>query len=601
MIKIAIIDSGVNTNHKVFSNHNLTGYSLKIDSNGNVVKEKDFNDQNGHGTAVYYLISKLTKEIANDIHIDNIRIYYGNTQHLDQNAFEKILNYIAENGDYTIINLSMGITCCNSVKNMQTSINQLHNKGTIVISAFDNYGAVSFPAGLKNVMGIDGDETIKDSSEFRKVENSIVNAVGKIQNIKVAWTNPEYNIVKGNSFTCCYFTAYVAKQIAKDGYFIENKLYTNVISFENEISDEIGFELGKMAVFPFNKEIHSLAQYERQLTGTITHFYSSKFLGGIGVPISSNYKHINNDRIIENIDKIDWDDFDTLVLGHIGHLSDLCGINYRQKLVSEAIAHNKNIYSFDDLTKITGEIGNIQNSKIYFPHINSRHVRQRFGKMYKSNTPIVCFSGTSSAQGKFTLQLFVRQKLIEAGYHVGQLGTEPSSYLFGFDKCFPCGYMSTVSLKINEVFSVVNQMIWDISQKNNDIILAGTQSSLASFSNHNVKMFPTFHQLFYEALQPDIIVLCINPFDSLEYISRNIKIAEGLSFGKVIAIVCFPLDYDLSWKGNFGKKNRITENKEEELRKKIKDVFGINFYMLDKENQLIKLINDILLFLSNKP
>jgi hypothetical protein len=32
------------------------------------------------------------------------------------------------------------------------------------------------------------------------------NIIGKLMNQKVAWVKPEYSIVKGNSFTCCYVT-----------------------------------------------------------------------------------------------------------------------------------------------------------------------------------------------------------------------------------------------------------------------------------------------------------------------------------------------------------------------------------------------------------
>lgn len=141
-------------------------------------------------------------------------------------------------------------------------------------------------------------------------------------------------------------------------------------------------------------------------------------------------------------------------------------------------------------------------------------------------------------------------------------------------------------------------MLWDILQKDCDIILAGSQSSLTPYSNLNLKMFPYIHQLFLEALQPDLVILCINPYESIEYISRNIKIAEGLSFGKVIGLVCFPLDYDSSWKGNFGKKKRITLEKEKTLRQKIKEAFALKMFILDKEDQLCELINNVLLYLS---
>lgn len=598
MIRIAIVDSGVNIHHTAFAGHCLSGFSLCVDTSGEVRREEAFNDKVGHGTAIYYLISKLTSDISENIYIDNIRIYFGDSQQLNQASFEKILDFIAKNYSYDIINISMGLICCNSIENMQKSINQLYARDTVIVSAFDNYGAISFPAALDNVIGVDGDDNITETFDFRRVENSVVNIIGRNKNLKVAWTEPPFNIVRGTSYTCCFVTAHIAKQIVQDGFFREEKICHDLKKF-NEVSyDNVGFNLGKMAIFPLNKEIHAIAQFEDLLSGTVVHYYSSKFTGNINYTLNSKIRHLKNEKIIENIDSINWDGFDTLVLGHVGSLSKLCNIDYQRELIVKALRKEKNVFCFDDLSGMIHELGVSSNSNIYYPHIDSSFVQQRFGKMYKTNTPIVCVSGTSSAQGKFTLQLFIRKKLLEAGYKIGQIGTEPSAYLFGFDKCFPCGYMSTIKLTVSEIYDVVNQMVWEISQKNCDMILAGTQSSLTSYNNLNIKMFPTIHQIFFEALQPDIIILCINPYDNLEYISRNIKTAEGLSHGKVIGIVCFPMTLDLSWRGTFGERRRISIEEEVKLREIIGRTFGLRMFMLDKEEQLVELINDLLRYLS---
>ena len=84
-------------------------------------------------------------------------------------------------------------------------------------------------------------------------------------------------------------------------------------------------------------------------------------------------------------------------------------------------------------------------------------------------------SGTGSQQGKFSLQLKLRNKFIQGGYKVGQLGTEPSSLLFGIDEVFPSGYGSVVNLSEEEIISRVNSQMHSIEEKNPDIILVGTQ------------------------------------------------------------------------------------------------------------------------------
>lgn len=58
-ISIAILDSGVNCKHEAFNNQIINGFSLIIE-NGVVKEERDFCDNLGHGTAIYYLVNKET-------------------------------------------------------------------------------------------------------------------------------------------------------------------------------------------------------------------------------------------------------------------------------------------------------------------------------------------------------------------------------------------------------------------------------------------------------------------------------------------------------------------------------------------------------------
>lgn len=108
----------------------------------------------------------------------------------------------------------------------------------------------------------------------------------------------------------------------------------------------------------------------------------------------------------------------------------------------------KNVYCFDNTKTISTRINELQYHNIYFPKINGTNIKKRFGKLYKTDKPILTIIGTNSRQGKFTLQLYIRKRLIELGYSVGQLGTEPSAPLFGFDEVFHCGYNGQIDLDI---------------------------------------------------------------------------------------------------------------------------------------------------------
>lgn len=56
MKKTAIIDSGVKCEHPAFSGSHIKGFSISVNDSGEVLIDKDFYDEIGHGTAVFYLI-----------------------------------------------------------------------------------------------------------------------------------------------------------------------------------------------------------------------------------------------------------------------------------------------------------------------------------------------------------------------------------------------------------------------------------------------------------------------------------------------------------------------------------------------------------------
>jgi len=592
MIKIGIVDSGVNLKHKAFKDYQVKGYSLYFNEEKNLIRDDNFQDNIGHGTAVYYLILKNSPKVD----ITNIKIYDEETE-IDQNDFEDILEYISENENFNILHFSMGIVNCGSTKRMQKLINKIHEKGTIIVSAFDNEGAISYPAALENVIGVDSDPDIKTIHDFKYVENSIVNIIGKARLQRVAWVNPVYNIVLGNSFTSCYVTGAIATKLAESLSLDLKDICTSTFSFLPVEDNTLPFQIKKAAVFPFNKEIHSLVRYEDLIDFEILDYYAPRISGQVGTKVSKYVKGINNDKIIKNFADINWEEIDTIIVGHLDKISALTKKDYKKDILHAAKKHNVNIYSFD-LFDHYCSLEEQRRQNIFTPRITNENVPNTFGKLYKTNKPILSVVGTSSSQGKFTLQLYLRKKFQESGYKLGQIGTEHSCLLFGFDHCFPCGYNSTVKLNIFNTYVMINEMIRDLSEKDVEIIITGSQSGLLCYNDNTVNMFPTFHQIVFEAIQSDAIIICVNPYDDLKYVERIVKTAEGLSPGKVVGFVCFPIDRDIDWRGEFGKKVRISEEKESNLKKIYKDYFNHDLHILDKGADLDALYEKCLNFFS---
>lgn len=572
-IKIGIIDSGVRLEHPLFKNKKIYGYSLFCDEDGRVYKKDDFFDEVGHGTAIYYIISNCVENAK----IINIKIYNENN-HIGSYQFEKILEYLYENEELHYLNISMGIVNYGSIDNLSKICQKFVNRGTHIISAFDNDGAVSFPAALANVIGVDTTDNIQlNRGEYICIENNMVNILTKKNNIRVAWSNPDYILVKGNSFSCAEVTAKLAKIAASDVKEICNK----TIYFD-KIKENINIcKIKKAVVFPFNKEVHSIARFYELLDFEIVDFYSARITGQVNKKICEIVENSKFEKEIKNIDNLDWNSFDTIILGHLDELSKITKINLSELLVKEAIKNKKNIYTFDNLYHITNNY-----PKYYAPVIENYCINKRYGKLYKTDRPVLGIIGTNSKQGKFTLQLNLRKKFIDSGYKVGQLGTEPSALLFGIDEVFHSGYGAHIDLRPYEIYSIVNQMIWNIAQKNVDIIITGCQSGLIAYNDYNISMLPFEHQILFEATQPDAIILCINNYDSINFVERTIKFAEGISGGKVIALVCYPLDYTNNWKSAFGAKTRISSIAEEKIKKEYLEKLNKHVYLLDNNNDI---------------
>lgn len=149
--------------------------------------------------------------------------------------------------------------------------------------------------------------------------------------------------------------------------------------------------------------------------------------------------------------------------------------------------------------------------------------------------------GTSASQGKFTLQLKIRNCFEQSGYSVGTLGTEPSAKLFGFDAVYPMGYRSTVYLNEYESVFMLNRIMQSIEAKNPDIILVASQSQTIANNWGNLGQLPLSQYDFLLGTRPDAFILCVNLFDEIDYIKRTIHFLEITTKGKVIAMAALPM------------------------------------------------------------
>lgn len=590
-MKVVIVDSGVNKTHPIFKNINTNICSMQYQDGYIINADKD-NDSFGHGTAISGIISRNNSDV--EITVIGIPDLENG---LDENILIGVLNYIYEKEKPDIINLSLGVEICEYYEELYDICKKLTENGTVIISAFSNSGSISYSAAFDNVIGVTTGSSANRIGDFEYIDDTIVNIAAKGGIQRVAWAKPEYIMIGGNSFACAHVTAQAIKFIRdeKAGSMVEVLQKFKEIAVKQYIIKPFAvhsslFSITKAAIFPFNKEMHSLIRYNSLLNFQICEVYDTKYSATVGSTTSHIMKDSSVQNIqIKNIEDIEWNNFDTLILGHTDELTSLLNRHeLKNSIINEALKRNKKIYSFDDL-------GQYDNSNIYFPSVQYAPP-SRFGMLYRISKPVLGVFGTSSRQGKFTLQLKLRQMLLEAGYNIGQIGTEPSALLYGMDYVFPMGYNSSVYIKEYETVRYLNYVLNELCMNKKDIILVGSQSGTVTYDTGSIKQYNIPQYSFLIGTQPDAVILCVNPFDEAEYIERTINFIQSCVNCKVISLVVFPMDIREDWAGIYNSKIRLSDSRYEILKCTLSDRFNIPIYKLGIEEDMRDLLKTVIDF-----
>lgn len=222
MNKIAILDSGIDSKSSAFTKI-INNYTINHTDTGCYIKEVFEEDEIGHGTAVASIIYKNNPNIQ----IYNFKLF-GNKINISTSVLYATLNYINENYEnlnIDFINISLGITFLEEYDILNGICNSLFRKKCIIISAFDNHGAISYPAAIESVIGVDVTRIYNDKKDIFNCKNSIVNYLLPDIYYRADGLNNRKNIVKGTSFACAKITGILSKELdneEKKSQFINN-------------------------------------------------------------------------------------------------------------------------------------------------------------------------------------------------------------------------------------------------------------------------------------------------------------------------------------------------------------------------------------------
>ena len=575
-VRVLVIDSGIQADVCNI----VESYALEcINGNYNIIKTS-CTDYVGHGTAVANIILSTNP----DIEIISIRIC-DNELEIDESGLIAVLQYVYQYINVDIINISAGITYIEEFKDLEKICSKIRDKGILIVSAFDNDGAISFPAAFDSVIGVDVMSVFDNSNEMIRIENSIVDIFIPNHYYRTKFLEKR-TIIKGTSFACAYVTGLISKNIGRLDFPDKDKIINMLTNTTRKIDSFAKanipcFDIKKAIIFPVNKESHAVLQFSEELTFDIYGVYDDKAMGKIG---NSLYG-----KVIRSYDDIDWeDDFDTIILSCISDLSKITKRNYIEEILVNSKKYKKQIYSFESIKS--------NYEKLLYSKIDKAMVPEKnMLKLHKNTMPVVAVFGTSSKQGKYTLQQKLCISLKKLGYDVGFLSTEPSGFLFGADEVFHFGYKAEINLQPWECISILNEMVWNIQLKGKDILITGCQSGIVHYNHSKITDYDIYQYAYLLGVLPDFPILCVNPHDDIDYISRSIGFINSVCEEKVKAIVIFPLIAIQTLSGIGYKIEKIKKDMEFLLKKNLKDAYNIPVFSLDDEN----LIDDLCIMILN--
>ena len=539
--RIAVIDTGCNPNY--IGRNNICGYSLII-KKGQVEKISNYADHIGHGTAVICIIDQMVSN--SQIVAIKIDESYCKKKGVSKWLYAA-LKHIYENECFDVINISLGCYESDTVNCIEEICNKINQKGTIIVSAFDNNGIMSYPASFHSVIGIDSNPLL-EVGKYIYVDE-VVNIVAGSKKWNLPKICNEYSKSYGNSFVCPEFAAQIYNWLLEG--IRPDKIKDILKSNAQQIVEEHGRDIRtknivhikKAITYPFSKEISVLARFEDMLDFDIYGYYDHPLLGKINTDIGKSY-NCNNLHKIQSIYDLNWsDDFDTVILSHVDMLSHTLRTNIAEQFIETCLLHKKNLYLFDENDHF-GKYSYIDLLKMFEkndlwvkkPEKNHAINSQWGGKLYNTNSPILCVAGTDSSQGKFTVQVALRKFMRKQNIRVSNFGTEPSSELLGFEGIYTLGYNAYMPFEGWKNIIAIYHSLHQVENNSPDIIITGLQSRTIVPNVAAFKSYPIKQQEFITACSPDTYVLCVNVDDRWSYIKRTIKYLESVFPSKVVAL-----------------------------------------------------------------
>lgn len=204
--RVAIIDTGISEMSECLKNLSESYILNKSGEGYSIINGKPV-DYIGHGTAVANII--YTNNPSIDIVCFRI---CDHTMSIDEEGLLFVLEYIYENINVDIINISLGCIYQFMYDELKEVCCKLYRKGIVIVSSFDNSGAISYPAAFDEVIGVDIINKYENKNDIYLANNGIVDIFVPNIYYRTMWNN-EKAILKGTSFATAKIVGILSQKI----------------------------------------------------------------------------------------------------------------------------------------------------------------------------------------------------------------------------------------------------------------------------------------------------------------------------------------------------------------------------------------------------
>lgn len=104
--------------------------------------------------------------------------------------------------------------------------------------------------------------------------------------------------------------------------------------------------------------------------------------------------------------------------------------------------------------------------------------------------------------------------------------------------------------------------------------------------------------MFIQGTLPDTVILCVNTYDEIEFITRTIQFINASVEAEIIAIVIFPMTLRNEQLGVYGGRVQMEEEQLKNKKEEISGITNVPSFILGNMDEMNKLVDTIIKYYS---